>query len=124
MTYYIYRMKFKDHLNLRQTDIISNTLDNISLENNDKVIVIVSQSMLVMGAYVYNKDKNIFVRKKEINKVVSLFYDKLPMIEFVNENTYKMFSKRLREISEEDYNAFTQGIDVANKTQRRQTELL
>lgn len=93
-------------MELRQTDIISNSLDNIQINDGDKVVIIVSQSMIVMGAYTYRAEGDMFVRDKEINKVVSLFYDKLPMIEFVNENTYKMFSKRLREIDEENYNAF------------------
>jgi hypothetical protein len=106
MKYYIYRMKFKDHISIRQIDIIKNTLDNLELEDNDKIIIIISKSMNVIGAYKYKKEQNIFVREKEINKVISKFYDKLPMVEFVNENTYKMFSKRLREIDIENYNVF------------------
>ena len=110
MSYYVYRIKFKDHMNLRQTDFISNSLDEIELEDKDKVIIIVSQSMVIMGAYEYNKEQNQFVREKEINKVVSLFYEKLPMIEFVNENTYRMFSKRLRKIDEENYKVFLENV--------------
>ncbi|MCB9359244.1 hypothetical protein H6503_04895 [Candidatus Woesearchaeota archaeon] len=106
MKYYIYRLKFYDHLKLRQTDIISNQLDRIEIENGSKVIIIVARSLMIMGAYRYNKETDRFVREKEINKIVSEFYDDLPMVEFVNENTYKMFSKRLREIDEDNYNAF------------------
>ena len=106
MNYYLYRIKFKDHVQLRQIDIIANSLDNISIEDGDKVIMTVSKSLMVIGAYKYKKEQNIFIREKEINKVVSKFYEKLPMVEFVNENTYKMFSKRLRQINKEDYDAF------------------
>lgn len=115
MKYYIYRIKFKDQMELKQTDIISNALDYIELEDGDKVIVLVSQSMLVMGAYTYKKEPNIYVRDKEINKVISLFYDVLPMVEFVNEHTYKMFSKRLREIDEDNYKAFLINVDNVAK---------
>jgi hypothetical protein len=103
-------------MELRQTDIISNSLDNISLCEGDKIIIIVSQSMIIVGAYIYNKEKNIFIRNKEINKVVSLFYDVLPMVEFINENTYKMFSKRLREIDQENYEAFLKNVDNTKKS--------
>jgi len=99
-------MKYKDHIALRQTDIIKNDLDKLELEDGAKVIVLVSQSMVVVGAYRYDKEQDRFVREKEINKVVSKFYEKLPMVEFVNDNTYKMFSKRLRDIDEDNYNAF------------------
>ena len=109
MKYYIYRIKLKDHIDLRQTDIIKNNLDNIEIEDKAKVIITVSQSLMVMGAYRYDKKQNIFIREKEINQVVSKFYEKLPMVEFVNENTYKMFSKRLREITKEDYETFMGG---------------
>lgn len=111
MDYYLYRIKFKDHMQLRQTDIIANNLDNITIEDGDKAIIIVSKSLMVIGAYKYKKEQNIFVREKEINKVVSKFYEKLPMVAFVNENTYKMFSKRLRQINKEDYDAFLSGVD-------------
>jgi 23S rRNA C2498 (ribose-2'-O)-methylase RlmM len=106
MKHYIYRIKYKDYILLRQTDIIANKLDKLSLEDKDKVIIIVSKSMNVIGAFRYNKEQDFFVREKEINKVISKFYDALPMVEFVTENTYKMFSKRLREITKEDYDAF------------------
>ena len=106
MNYYLYRIKYKDHVELRQIDIIANSLDNISIKDGDKVIMTVSKSLMVIGAYKYQKEQNIFVREKEINKVVSKFYEILPMVEFVNENTYKMFSKRLRQINKEDYDAF------------------
>jgi len=108
MKYYIYRMKYKDHITLRQTDIIENHLDNLLLEDGSKVVIIVSKSMVIIGAYKYNEEQNRFVREKEINKVVSKFYERLPMVEFVNEHTYKMFSKRLREIDEENYNVFVE----------------
>lgn len=106
MKYYIYRIKYKDHIKLMQTDIIKNDMDTLLLEDGSKVIIIVSKSMMIVGAYRYNEEQSIFIREKEINKVVSIFYERLPMVEFVNEHTYKMFSKRLREIDEENYNVF------------------
>jgi hypothetical protein len=109
MNYYIYRIKYKDYIQLRQTDIIKNGLDRLALDDGDKVILIVSQSLVVAGAYRYKKEQDIFVREKEINKAVQKFYPKLPMVGFVNENTYKMFSKRLRQIDEDNYNAFLGG---------------
>ncbi len=106
MKYYIYRIKYKVYTTLTQTDIIMNSLDKLELEHDDKVIIIVSQSMVVIGAYRYNKESDRFVREKEINLAVDKFYETLPMVEFVNEHTYKMFSKRLREIDKENYEAF------------------
>ena len=106
MKYYVYRIKLKDYLNLRQTDIIPNTQDAIEIEDESKVIITVSKSLVVMGAYKYNKEGNKFIREKEINLVVSKFYDDLPMVEFVNESTYRMFSKRLREIDKDNYEVF------------------
>ncbi|MFT4304380.1 MAG: hypothetical protein ACMXYG_07475 [Candidatus Woesearchaeota archaeon] len=106
MKYYIYRIKYKDYLKIRQTDIIDNKLDNLMIQDGSKVIIIVSQSMVVIGAYHYVLSSNRFVRDKEINTVITKFYEKLPMVEFVDESTYRMFSKRLREIDEQNFNAF------------------
>lgn len=106
MKYYIYRIKYNDYIKLSQLELIKNILDRIDIEDKSKVIIVVSKSMLVVGAYTYHKERGVFLLDKKIDLVISKFYDKLPMVEFVNDHTYKMFSKRLREIDKENYEVF------------------
>lgn len=109
MKYYIYRMKFEKYLKQGEFLRVKNDLPSIpqfELDDGDKIIMIVSQSLIVIGAYRYEKKSNTFILEKKINKNVTTIYEKLPMITFVNERTYKLFAKRLREIDEVNYKAF------------------
>jgi hypothetical protein len=85
---------------------IKNDLSDIKLDDGDKIVIVVAKSMIILGAYTYVKELNEFHLDKIINKTTKYFYDKLPMITFVNERTYKLFAKKIREITKENYDAF------------------
>ena len=106
MKYFIYRMDYNYYIKRNNFKIIPNQLNDFLIEDKSKIIIIISKSLIVIGAYYYDKDQNAFILEKEINKTIIDFYEKLPMINFVNKRTYKLFSKKIREIDEENYNIF------------------
>ena len=63
-----------------------------------------------MGSY--KKDGEYLFAKKEAIKDITLreFYDKLSIITEVGPRTYKVFAKKIKEISKEDFENIVKGI--------------
>jgi hypothetical protein len=106
MKYYYYRIKFEDYLRLNDIKWVKDDLENGVLNDGDLGILIVSKSLLVLGAYRYDKKQRLWLQQHPISKPVTEFYSKIPMIKFVSERTYKIFAKRLREVDKENFEPF------------------
>ena len=96
--YYTYRLKEK---NLKDSSKI--LIQDLPLEliNEDVLLVFMAGTLEVLGIYIKKRD-NLILDKKIENKKLSDFYSCISCVSFVNERTYKMFSKRVKEIEKED----------------------
>ena len=106
MNYYMYRLKYDQYLRMTSHAEVPNELTSNPIQDGDHAIIIVSNSLVVLGDYVYKAESNSFLLQKRIAKVVTQFYQSLPMVSFVNQKTYKLFVKRIRQIDKGDYDAF------------------
>ncbi|MFT4344191.1 MAG: hypothetical protein ACMXYE_05610 [Candidatus Woesearchaeota archaeon] len=100
MSYYIHRLKEQSEKALQ---VITFEFA-VKPHENDEVVVISPVTHIVLGIYQFRNNKLILL--KTINQKVSFFYEKLPMVTDINERTYKLFAKVLREISRDDFIVF------------------
>ena len=100
MKYLLYRLK-KDEMD--DASRIKIDYASVDISDDDKIIVFVSESLNILGTY--KKAGEDLVVEKSSKKNISLkeFYDKLSIITEVGPRTYKVFAKKIKEISEKDY---------------------
>lgn len=101
--YYFYRIQ-KEYFE-ESEDLENVKIDYLPIlsEKDDKFIIFVSQSLEIIGAY--KKEGEVMVLEKVPSKTLTIrdFYDKLSIITEITERTYKVFAKKAKEISKEDY---------------------
>lgn len=110
MGYYFYRLKKEDFEKLIDTETVKIDYMSAELDETDKVIVFVSETLKILGAY--KKKDEYLLAKKSAKKEITLreFYDKLSIITEVGPRTYKVFAKKLKEITKEDYELIVKNI--------------
>ena len=103
MSYYFYRIQKEDFENLEDVEKIRIDYLPIPLSKDDKFIVFTSQEMKLIGAY--KKVDEYLIMEKMCVKDLTIrdFYDKLSIITKITERTYKVFAKKAKEISKDDY---------------------
>ena len=98
--YYTYRLKEEDFPEDTSMIPIQDTPEK--LDEGDVFLVFVSGSLDVLGIYTKDED-NLRIENRIDDMKLSDFYECFSFVTFVNDRTYKMFSKRVKEISEKDY---------------------
>lgn len=103
MRYYFYRIQKEDFENLEDVEKIKIDYLPIPDDNEDKFIIFTSQEMKLIGAY--KKVDDYLIMEKMCIKDLTIrdFYTKLSIITEVSDRTYKVFAKKAKEISKEDY---------------------
>lgn len=103
MKYWLYRIKKEDYDELASDDEISVDYMPEEIEADDLLIVHVSEIGNMIGTYKMRNEKLILIEKSSKELKLKDFYSKFSFIEFVNTRTYKMFAKKMKEITKEDY---------------------
>jgi hypothetical protein len=95
--YYTYRLKEE------QEDYTQIMIQEVptTLSNGDVFLVFLAGTLDVLGIY-KKKSDYLIIDKKIEGKKLSDFYSCFGCVGFVNERTYKMFAKRVKEIEKED----------------------
>ena len=103
MRYYFYRIQKEDFEKMENLEKFMIDYLPIISEKDDKFIAFISQTMEIIGSY--HKEDDSMVLEKVPSKTLTVkdFYDRLSIITEITERTYKMFAKKAREISKEDY---------------------
>ncbi|PIO05654.1 hypothetical protein COT47_03870 [Candidatus Woesearchaeota archaeon CG08_land_8_20_14_0_20_43_7] len=74
--------------------------------DGDMVVAFFAGSLEIIGQFRKEGDFllpiNVFDKKPDIRT----FYDRLSFVEFVSDRTYKLFSKKTREVKKEDFELF------------------
>lgn len=97
VNYYTYRLKEEP---IRKNKISIGDVP-IALDDGDTFLVFLAGTLEVLGVYI-KKDNGLILDKNIEGKKLSDLYGCFGMVSFVNERTYKMFAKRIREIEKED----------------------
>ena len=102
MKHYLYRLKIEDFEKLSDFETIKIDYSPTELSETDKVIVFVSETLKIVG--IYQKKDDYLLSKRLTKKEITLreFYDKLSIITEIGDRTYKVFAKKLKEITRED----------------------
>lgn len=98
--HYTYRLKEEDLTKDNSKIAIQETAE--TLQDGDIFLVFVSGTLQVLGIYTKIGDY-LNIDKKIDNKKLSDLYSCFSMITFVDKRTYKIFSRRVKEIEKEDY---------------------
>jgi len=109
MKYFLFRLKKEYFEKLENYDEIDYKYD-FELDNSSLLVIFISENLKILGTYKKEGKllKVIDVNKKELT--LKDFYDKLSIISFVNDRTYKLFAKPIKEITEKDYEEIKNGI--------------
>lgn len=103
MRYVLYRIIIKDFEILKDINNIKIDFLPTPLSNEDKIIVFVSESLKIIGTY--KKEEDFLAAERIFEKDINLkdFYDKLSIVSKIGPRTYKIFAKKIKEISKKDY---------------------
>lgn len=104
MKYYLYRIKKEDYEKLKGLNNIKIDYTPEQINEDDKIIVFVSESLKILGSYKKREDYLVAEKLAKNELTLKDFYEKLSIITEVGQRTYKVFAKKVKEISEEDYN--------------------
>ncbi len=110
MKYWLYRLKKEEYEKIKDKRTIQIDYINEEVDEKDKFIVHVSGLGILSGAYRLKDDFLIAEKLSEKKPRLSEFYSKLSFIDFVNERTYKLFAKKIKQIIEEDYKILKEGL--------------
>lgn len=107
MKYWLYRLREQEFVGLSHLDRILIDYLPEPVADNDSVVVFVAGTLNIVGAYTKKGDSLIL--KKATKDPVDLrkFYDKLSIIKAIGERTYKVFAKKVKEITKADYEVLT-----------------
>ncbi len=103
MKYWLYRIKKEEYEELDSHEQIEIDYMPEETDKEDKFIIHISEIGIILGAYRINDEKLIAKELSTKKPKLKEFYEKLSFIDFVNDRTYKIFAKRLKEITKEDY---------------------
>lgn len=114
MKYYLYRIQKEDYDEFLDYEKIKIDYLPIISEADDKFIAFISKDLKVIGAYKKVGDLLVRIKKIEVKKEINLrsFYGKLSIVTEVGDRTYKVFAKKAKEISKEDYELITSFFQV------------
>jgi hypothetical protein len=111
MRYWLYRVEKEFFDRQKKLDVIKMDYLPEPIEDGESVLVFVGSDLVLVGAYVkkgmelhaqmpIDKDKAVALR---------LFYGKISIVTFEGPRTYKVFSKKAKEITKEDFELMTRG---------------
>lgn len=103
MKYYFYRIQKEDFENLEDVEKIRIDYLPITVEKDDKFIVFTSKELKIIGSYKKVDEYMIMENMCIKDLTIRDFYEKLSIITEVSDRTYKVFAKKAKEISKEDY---------------------
>lgn len=103
MRYFLYRILKEDFQEMTEYDNIAIDYTPEDFLEDDKIIVFVSETLNVLGDY--KTENNILRVTKKPNKNVNLrdFIGQLSFVTSTGPRAYKVFAKKTREITSEDY---------------------
>ena len=101
MRYILYRIKMEDFENLDETDKLKIDFSPVELKEDNNILVFISGTMDIIGKY--NYVKGYLLLDKVLDNNLKDFYGKLSFAKEVGPRTYKVFAKKIRELTKEDY---------------------
>ncbi len=109
--YYLYRLKQEEFEKLADLKKIGITYRG-KLEYDDVFVVFVSGIMKVLGTYKKLGKQLVGLKVAERERMPKMqdFYSELSIISFVNDRTYKVFAKPVKEITKADFELFEEAL--------------
>jgi len=108
--FYLYRVKEAEFQQIEKESLNKIKIDYLTEEVNDGdlLIVFISRLLSVIGTYTKQDDHLIARRMFKAENMPNLrdYYSKLSLIQFKGQRTYKIFSKKTKEITEQDFLLF------------------
>lgn len=110
MRHYLYRLKKEEYEKIKDTDRIEIDYLLVEIDKTDRMIVFVSGSLRILGAY--RKIDGFLAAEKPVGKEMTLreFYGRLSIVREICPRSYKVFAKKIREITKDDYKTILEAL--------------